>query len=175
MKRTAFFTLLQRTVLIISINWSFAYTCVSLTFHNVPRQLRAGNFLYLHSKSCRCTSKRPFNPATLAGELTTVLLLIRSREIRGTSSVQLDEHPDGSSWMDRRVDKQITTEEGNGKIRACFDPSIYIYSSSFLRSFSLMRVAFLKIGKYLFYLKDRTITSGLSRDLSIQRLTKSLF
>lgn len=154
MKRTAFFTLLQRTVLIISINWSFAYTCVSLTFHNVPRQLRAENFLYLHSKSCRCTSKRPFNPATLAGELTTVLLLIRSREIRGTSSVQLDEHPDGSSWMDRRVDKQITTGEGNGKIRACFDPSIYIFfilltllSSDASRILKNRKVSFLSKGQ----------------------------
>lgn len=93
----------------------------------MPRQLRAGSFFYLHSKYYRCTSKRSFNPATLAGELTTVLLLIRSREIRGTSSVQLGEHPDGSSWMDRRVDKQITTGEENGKVRACFDPYIYIY------------------------------------------------
>jgi len=28
------------------------------------------------------------------------------------------EYPDGSSWMDRRVDKQIATREGDRKVRA---------------------------------------------------------
>lgn len=92
----------------------------------MPRRLARGgaSFIYV-AKSCGRTSKGPFNSTTLAGELTTILLLIRSRGIRGTGSVQL-EYPDGSSWMDRRVDKQIATREG-GQEGARSDPPIYMF------------------------------------------------
>lgn len=136
----------------------------------MPRQFRAGSFSICIQNLADVLQRDLFSPATLAGELTTVLLLIHSREIRGTSSVQLDEYPDGSSWMDRRVDKQISTGERNEEVRACFDPFIYIYSSSFLRFFSPMRVASLKIGKYLFFISkvcDRIITTGLNRSVNL--------
>lgn len=115
----------------ISISCSFAYTRVSLTSHKADAgSTCAMRFFYLRSKSRGRTSKsRPFIPATLAGELTAILLLIRSRGIRGAGSVQLDEEPDRSSpWMDRRVDKQIATREGNEKRRVLRGRERYIYT-----------------------------------------------
>jgi len=56
------------------------------------------------------------------------------------------EYPDGSSWMDRRVDKQIATREGDRKVRAL----ILLCSSSFLYSSLLTRTVSLKIRGYPF-------------------------
>lgn len=136
------------------------------------RLARGGASFICVAKSCGRTSKGPFNPTTLAGELTTILLLIRSRGIRGTSSVQL-EYPDGSSWMDRRVDKQIATREGDRKVRALILLYMYIYvcTSSFLHSSPLTRAASLKIRGYLFldFRTDQICYVRRARiDLSIQ-------
>lgn len=163
-RRIHFFTFLQWTFLMISINCSFSrpHTClISVSWCRVD--WRAGEHpSFASAKSCGRTSKGPFNPGDIGRwAYSDSIINPFTRNKRNKLGVQL-EYPDGSSWMDRRVDKQIATREG-GQEGARSDPSIYTFFILPTNAASLTWVVSLKIRGYPFLDSGqiKSVTSGV--------------
>lgn len=89
-----------------------------------------GKLLLFVFEILRADFKEAFYPSDIGRWAYSDFIINPFTKNKGrTSSVQLDEHPDGPSCLDRRVDKQIATREGNGKVRS--DPPIYILHPSY--------------------------------------------